>query len=365
MYRDLRNLTIIKYENSDAHQFITQDISKLNKLKYDEIKVIGFKNLDKKSGVPLEMQFYQLAGIPFNKKWDSFFIKRDHEIEDKLFKKIAPRGDYAFIHEDASRGFGINKDLIDKNCALLIAENSFTDNIIDYCTVIEKAKEIHVIDSSFMFLIDFLPYNNPDQKLFVHRYARENHEWLLPVLKKDWNIIIDRDNKKRTAKEILRILLGNKNTLLRKIVRRIFRKMKWDMVRPKHPDLKALIRRYVYGKSFLAITPEDKKDAYLSVARTSGAAISNWGTAKEEIPADTVFYSGEFSQTKDQKELLKKLYSLTKINIIFHTKNCVPEYIESMLIQVGFETREKHLFPSEACFICRVVSKNKNQLELP
>jgi hypothetical protein len=64
-----------------------------------------------------------------------------------------------------------------------------TDNLFDFCDVIEKAEEIHVIDSSFMFLIDCLPYEAPNQKLFVHRYARPNAAWNLPILKKPWVIL--------------------------------------------------------------------------------------------------------------------------------------------------------------------------------
>jgi len=357
MYRDLTNLTIIKGGDSDARKFIKQNASEPEELKYDEIKIIGFQYLNKGSNVPLEMQFYRLADIPFNKKWDSFFIKRDSQKEQALFEKVAPQGDYAFIHEDIPRGFIINRDHINKDYEVIVANQSHTNNIIDYCTIIERAKEIHVIDSCFMFLIDFLSYNNPDQKLFVHRYSRENHEWLLPFLKKDWHIIIDRHDKKEPIKEILRTLLGDRNTILRKIIRRIFKRMRWDMVRPSSPDLNALIKRYVYRKSFLAISTNDNSDDYISVAQDAGAMRANSSMLEVAVPADTVFYSGTFPKNGDLGALLKKLRLLTKNIIIFHTKNCAPEYLESMLVQAGFETREKHVFPYEVCFVCRTVTK--------
>lgn len=359
MYRDLVNLTIIKGDTDSAKEFIEQNASQSEELRYDEIKIIGFQYLSKKNNVPLEMQFYKLAGIPLNKKWDSFFIKRDIEKERVLFDRVAPRGGYAFVHEDIPRGFTINKKLINKDCAVLVADQSHTDNIIDYCTIIERAKEIHVIDSCFMFLVDFLPYNNPDQKLFIHRYSRENHEWLLPILKKDWHIIIQRNDDRKPFKTILRVLLGNNNTIFRKIVRRIFKVMNWDMVRPSSTDLSALIKRHVYGKSFLTITTEDKESSYTSVAQEAGATTAISSTVENAVPADIVLYSSPFTQEQDQHMLLKKLRLITKSNLIFHTKNCAPEYLESMLTQAGFETREKHLFPSETCFICKAVSKNE------
>lgn len=359
MYRDLINLTILECDYDSPKKFLLQKTSQFDKLNYDEIKIIGYQDLNKNSDTPLEMQFYQLAGVPFNKKWDSFYIKRDFEKERALFERVAPRGDYVFVHEDISRGFTINKELIGKDCAVLSADQGRTNNIIDYCTVIERAKEIHVIDSCFMFLIDFLPYNNPDQKLFIHRYSRENHEWLLPILKKDWHIIIQRNDNKEPFKTILRVLLGNHNTIFKKIIRRIFNVMNWDMVRPSSPDLNAIIKRYVYGKSFLAITTEDKESSFTSVAQEAGATTAISSTAKNAAPADIVFYSSPFTREQDQHMLLKKLRSITKVNLIFHTKNCTPEYLESRLTQAGFETREKHLFPSEMCFVCRAVSKNE------
>lgn len=358
MFRDLANLTILKADSSYPKKFTDQKISQFEKLNYDEIKIIGYQNLNKDGNTPLEMQFYQLAGIPFNKKWDSFYVERDSEKERALFDRVVPRGDYAFVHEDAPRNFVINKEFICKDCAVIIADQSHTDNIIDYCTVIEKAKEIHVIDSCFMFLIDFLPYNNPDQKLFVHRYSRENHEWLLPVLKKDWHIIIQRNDNEGPLKAILRILLGNNNTIIRKIVRRIYKKMKWDMIRPCSPDLNALIKRYVYRRSFLEITIAEKERGYLSIAREAGATTANTMLAEGANPADIVFYSGQFSHEQDLGALLEKLHAVTKSYLIFHTKNCTPEYLEEMLTQAGFETREKHLFPFEVCFVCKVVSEN-------
>ena len=356
MYQYLTNLNIIECDYDSPRKFFVQKTFQFEKLNYDEIKIIGYQDLNKNSNTPLEMQFYQLAGVPFNKKWDSFFINRDYEKEQKFLEKIAPKEDYAFIHEDVPRGFIINREFVDKNCSLLSAEKSHTDNIIDYCTIIEKAKEIHVIDSSFMFLIDFLKYDNPNQKLFIHRYARENHEWLLPILKKDWHIFIQRHDGRELGKEILTKLCGNHNTIFKKIIRRIFKKMGWDMIRQKYPDLKALIRRYVYEKSFLVISPNNKSNDYLSTAKASGAITTNESILEEAGPADTVFYSGEFSTIKNQQTLLKKLHSLTKTNIIFHTKDCNPKYLEKILIQVGFETREKHLFPSEVCFVCKLIS---------
>lgn len=362
MFRDLTNLTIIKGGDDDAMEYIQKNASLPENLKYDEVKIIGFKNLNSTNGMTLEEQFYKFAGIPLYKKWDSFFIKRDFEKEEETFKKAAPVGDYAFIHEDIPRGYGIKKELIDKNCTLLTVERSISENIIDYCTIIEKAKEIHVIDSSLMFLIDCLPYKNPNQKLVIHRYARPNDEWLLPVLKKDWNIIVKRyDNLEPSQggylKDLLTEISGVENTIRKRFIRKIFKKMSWGPLMPRHPDLAALIRRYVYRKTFLIISPASKSRTYLSSAQTIGALSVNLQTLEQAEKADVVFCSEAFSNAKDQSVFLSNLHLLTKEYLILFTKNIPADQIKLLLTQAGFETREKHLFPSEICFVCRAIPK--------
>lgn len=189
MYRDLKNLTIIKGEDVFARRFIFLNTFKLGRFKYDRIKLVGFQYLDLYSGVSFEKQFYHIAGVNFTKKWDSFFVERDFEREWALFKQVSLKKDYVFLHEDVTRNFIVYREKIKKNYAIFVPDRKLTENIFDYCTIIERAKEIHVIDSSFMFLIDCLDYKNPNQKLYVHRYARENDAWLLPVLKKNWHIL--------------------------------------------------------------------------------------------------------------------------------------------------------------------------------
>ncbi|MFA6502909.1 MAG: hypothetical protein WCT45_01455 [Candidatus Paceibacterota bacterium] len=189
MFRDLPNLTVLQGDEAFAREYIQRNASAPSTERYDEVKVLGFESL-RRSGTPLEQQFYDLAGIALAKKWESFFVERDRAREEELFERIAPQGPYAFLHEDRTRDFTINRGKIRSDLALFVPDPAQTDNVFDYCTLIERAQEVHVIDSSFMFLIDCLPYTAPDQKLFVHRYARPNPSWKLPILKKPWHIIL-------------------------------------------------------------------------------------------------------------------------------------------------------------------------------
>jgi hypothetical protein len=183
MYRDLPNLSIIRGDDADALLFIL-----INKFRheYDEAKIVGFPRLDMNENGPLEKQFYRLAGINFSKKWDSFYVERDPSREKALYEKIDPGANYVFLHDDSR--FVIDRDKVLQN-PIVSPGGGITDNVFDFCTLIERAQEIHVIDSSFMFLVDLLAYQNPNQKLFVHRYARPNPPWSLPALKKKWTIL--------------------------------------------------------------------------------------------------------------------------------------------------------------------------------
>jgi len=193
MFRDLPNVEIIKADDAGARKFIEENKTKAAGERFDEVKIIGFEFLDRASGIPVEKQFYKIAGVPFEKKWDSFYVERDLAKEQALFDKIAPKSDYIFLHEDASRGYGVNRKRVRSDLPIIVADPKVAPNMFDYCTIIERAKEIHVFDSSFMFLVDCLQYSAPDQKLFIHRYARSNPTWKLPIMKKDWHILLVRN----------------------------------------------------------------------------------------------------------------------------------------------------------------------------
>ncbi|HEU5114896.1 MAG TPA: hypothetical protein VFT82_03980, partial [Candidatus Paceibacterota bacterium] len=189
MFRDLPNVRVIEGDDIFARAYIFLNKFKIWPWRHDEIKKIGFEDLKRDPSKKFEIEFYELAGVPFEKKWESFHIERDRAAEEILLKKAGISGQFAFVHDDKTRGYGINETLIPSGLILFRPQKGLSKNVFDYCGAIERAAEIHVIDSSFMFLIDCLEYDNPGQKLFVHRYARANLEWSLPILKKNWKIL--------------------------------------------------------------------------------------------------------------------------------------------------------------------------------
>jgi len=165
MYRDLINIDFILVKNdNDAVAFI-RDNRVRNLLK------IGFDNLDT-NGCTFDESFYKQCGINFSYRWSNFYVKRDNIREKILFEKFnIQENNYVFLHDDKERGFEINREyIINKNLKIITPSKGLTDNIFDYCYVIENAAEIHCMDSSFKLLIDSL--NPVSEKLYYHLYVR-------------------------------------------------------------------------------------------------------------------------------------------------------------------------------------------------
>gem|GEM_PF-716646 len=189
MFRDLKNIDVIKGSDIEAKKFIAEKTLSFPHYTYDSALILGFEKLDRNSGTLLENQFYAMADVPLAKKWSSFYVERDFTKEQELFIKIQPKKPYVFLHEDTRRDYTIDHKFIGPQFTIITPDPTLAQNSFDYCSIIEQAVEIHVIDSSFMFMLDCLKYNAPQQKLYVHRYARENEDWKLPTLGKNWKII--------------------------------------------------------------------------------------------------------------------------------------------------------------------------------
>lgn len=142
---------------------------------------IGFHNLTQHDA--FDKQFYRLARVPFEKRWSSFRINRHKKKENSLIYGLNLPAKFALLHEDESRGYVIDRNKINLPIVKLRPIQGFT--MIDWLGVADLAEEIHVIDSSFMFLLDSVETNVP---LYIHRYSRQNPDWQLPTLKKNWII---------------------------------------------------------------------------------------------------------------------------------------------------------------------------------
>lgn len=182
MYRDLKNLKIVPVSgDEEAISLISSNYAQIK-----DLKVVGFNKLKFTSLKSFDKQFYEIAEIPHDYKWSKFFVKRNNEKEQIIYDTLVKDDDYIFIHEDAKRNFLIDRSKVNSNLSVVTPDVNVTSNIFDYISIIENAKEVHCIDSSFISMIDLLNVNN---HLFFHKYARTpNDAFVVPSLKLNWTV---------------------------------------------------------------------------------------------------------------------------------------------------------------------------------
>jgi len=182
MYYDNKNIIINPFDDSGARKYM-QIFPSHNYL------IVGhtpdfFKRLsDPNNNKTFDQLFYEDHQIPYEYKWDGFYYERNLEREKEVYYDILDLNDdseFIFLHENKERP--INKE-IPKDIQI-IQPNNMNVGIFDYLYTIEKAKEVHVMNSSFMNLIDCIQLRQ--KGLFYHEYSRPDTN---TVLKLPWRIL--------------------------------------------------------------------------------------------------------------------------------------------------------------------------------
>ena len=178
MYRDDDNIICLAKDDNDAVNYAI------------EKKLKTYVRIDQMNMHPsLEECLYLQANVPFNKKFKNFKVQRNLEREADFFNKfnVTPNN-YIFIHDDPARNQIVNREFIENKDLPIITTNfNHTTNIFDYSLLIECAREIHCIESCFMFVADLL-YPDNKQKLAIHRYCKLMPKAEEPHNQKNWTI---------------------------------------------------------------------------------------------------------------------------------------------------------------------------------
>lgn len=182
LYRTNPKVVIIPADDSQS-KTIFQSIQTEYKL------LLGFDELEKtqvKYNLNFDEAFYKIAGLSFDNRFDQFKLERDNQREEKMFNILnVKKGEYIFLHEDNTRLFRIKREHIkNKQLPILWPNPTLTGNIFDYCSIIENAAEVHVIDSSFKNLCETLDIKTND--LFYHCYFRNRN---MTKSRKNWKIL--------------------------------------------------------------------------------------------------------------------------------------------------------------------------------
>jgi hypothetical protein len=170
MFNDIENISYLVGDDDFAQNYLIDN-------KIHNMKIIGF-NLSNYEN--LEVQFYKMAGLTIDSKWNKFHINRDIEKEKQIFNLNGlEEGNYIFLHKG---DYDIREEYLSSGLKIVEPKDH---GLFDWMYVIENAKEIHCIDSSFICLIDCMNLRD-DIKLYNHRYVRDYPEWVKIFTNKKW-----------------------------------------------------------------------------------------------------------------------------------------------------------------------------------
>lgn len=120
--------------------------------------------LERYPGLFFDELFYLQVGIPYAVRFDDCFWDRDLEEEERVFEKWNPGQPYAFVHDDPDRGYVIDTRAID----MPIVRNDSTESLFHLALLLERAAEVHCMESSIRCMIESLDMRG--SQLFYHNF---------------------------------------------------------------------------------------------------------------------------------------------------------------------------------------------------
>jgi hypothetical protein len=171
LYQDFDNIIIHKFSNDWA----TLENSMFSWAKENEWPVtrIGFekvyyRNMQRSNtpkecfAVNFDRQFYEQANVLFKDRYEKFVLPKNIDGCEELYEKLTQGcDDYIIVHNASSveESYPIElwswrNNYINKNIKIIEILEGQTTNMLQYMRLIENAKEIHCIPSSFFCLVD-------------------------------------------------------------------------------------------------------------------------------------------------------------------------------------------------------------------
>jgi hypothetical protein len=190
MYRDLSKIKFIPMNDAEVKFFMK--VNPNNEYLIAGITQEWFHNFDiKKIYKTFDEGFYIAARVPFEDKWNRFYFQRDLEKEKNIFyNKLGLKNNEKFIivHDDPKNNRFFKSQLIPSNIKIINPGDFKEIGIFDFLYTFEQAEELHLMNSSFMNLVDCILLKT--KKLFLHSYARTDMgDNPNPQLKLNWNIM--------------------------------------------------------------------------------------------------------------------------------------------------------------------------------
>ena len=198
MFRDLKKIKIVaisddqKKEKLEVNKYLKNYKSNYELIKIGHDFYLPTKNLNPDKNNPWHCTtiFYKQFGLPFDYNLKNSFWKRNYKNEKKLFNRLIKNPkNYVFIHDDIKRGLKINTNKFSKDIEII--KNDEKNLIFDYGLILENAKEIHLIESSFRQLSDALKLKT--KKLYL--YKDERTDYSMSLYNKKKNMLIGTSKK--------------------------------------------------------------------------------------------------------------------------------------------------------------------------
>jgi len=145
----------------------------------DRVIRVGFSKVRR----DFDLSFYDTMGVPFSVRWDYFKVVRNENREKRLEEMLGVKdGDrFLLVHDVSSTGgFSVNI----RSDLRKIVVSPLTDCMLDWCSLAEKAEEVHCIDSAFIHLAQTL-----NVKRGVFHDIRPTTKTFTFVLRKDWETV--------------------------------------------------------------------------------------------------------------------------------------------------------------------------------
>lgn len=132
---------------------------------YSHIKSGGFNNYSKwtnhlQNSVSFAHAFYTYSQLSADVRISKFSINNNHISELKNLRTLVNEigKDYIVVHNDDVRGYTLRG--LDKKQLPIYNLNLKSETLIDQLAIIENAKELHFIDSSYSVLIYLMSFHN-------------------------------------------------------------------------------------------------------------------------------------------------------------------------------------------------------------
>ena len=118
-----------------------------------------------------DKSFYDSVGVPFCERWDSFYFKRNVSTESSVISELDLPEKFGLVHNTSSIGsYDLN---IATDIPLIhVRRTKNESSMFDWMGVVDRATEIHCIDSSFIHMVESM--NLPTQKLYYHNTKNNN-----------------------------------------------------------------------------------------------------------------------------------------------------------------------------------------------